>query len=89
VYGTLSPDLVQQLAVSYHLPSVMHQCGQEFVFDRGEVDRLFSTRRTAARQVDLGCLTVEKLLQLLHSVAMRSATRMRASNSPIPNGLVT
>src|SRR4030095_15173969 len=53
VFGMLSPDLLQQLAMRHHLPSVVHECGQEFVFDRGEMDRLRSNRHVPSRQVDL------------------------------------
>ena len=49
VYGMLSPDLLQQLAMGHHLTSVVHESGQEFVFDRGKVDLLRSDRHVACR----------------------------------------
>ena len=49
----LSPDLVQQLALGYYLPSVMHERGQEFVFNGGEVDRLFGNLHLPSCQVDM------------------------------------
>src|SRR5215813_15194975 len=51
VYRVLSPDLVQQLAMGHHLPRVVHERGQEFVFDRGEMDWLLRNRHVPARQV--------------------------------------
>src|SRR5215469_11065681 len=53
VSGVFSPDLLQQLAMGHHLPSVVHERGQECVFGRGEVDLLLCNRHIASRQVDL------------------------------------
>src|SRR5437016_545147 len=53
VSGVLAPDFMQQLAMGYHLPSIVHECGQELVFDRGEMDRLLRYRHVPSRQIDL------------------------------------
>ena len=82
-----APDLLEDLAVGQHLAGMGDQQAQQVVFGRGQLNFLPLRPSPGEAQIHLQLVAV-KTGSGACCRERRSATRIRASSSPTPKGLV-